>query len=209
RMRVIALHKHGGPEVLVEEDWPIPEPGPGEVLVRVEAVALNHLDLWVRKGLPGLQLEDPHLLGSDVAGAGAAPGPRVADIPVGQKIIVNPGISCGRCRECLSGRDNFCRQYGILGEHLRGGYAELIVVPAANVVPRPPSLSVAEAAAFPLATLTAWQMLVERARVRPGETVVVLGAGSGVGTAGVPVAKLLRARGVAAAASHAHAPRRR
>jgi len=202
-MRVVALHKHGGPEVLGFEDWPIPEPGPGEVLVRVEAVALNHLDLWVRKGLPGLKLEYPHILGSDVAGEVVALGHGVADIHVGQKIIVNPGISCGRCRECLSGRDNFCRQYGILGEHLRGGYAELIVVPAANVVPRPPNLSVAEAAAFPLATLTAWQMLVERARVQPGETVVVLGAGSGVGTAGVQIAKLLGAHVIATATSDA------
>jgi NADPH:quinone reductase-like Zn-dependent oxidoreductase len=202
-MRVVTLHKHGGPEVLGFEDWPIPEPGPGEVLVRVEAVALNHLDLWVRKGLPGLKLEYPHILGSDVAGEVVALGHGVADIPVGQKIIVNPGMSCGRCRECLSGRDNFCRQYGILGEHLRGGYAELIVVPAANVVARPANLSVAEAAAFPLATLTAWQMLVERARVQPGETVVVLGAGSGVGTAGVQIAKLLGAHVIATATSDA------
>lgn len=202
-MRVVALYKHGGPEVLIDEDWPIPEPGPGEVLVRVEAVALNHLDLWVRKGLPGLKLEYPHILGSDVAGEVVALGHGVTDIPVGQKIIVNPGISCGRCRECLSGRDNFCRQYGILGEHLRGGYAELIAVPAANVVPRPSNLSVAEAAAFPLAMLTAWQMLVERARVRPGDTVVVLGAGSGVGTAGVQIAKLLGAHVIATATSDA------
>jgi NADPH:quinone reductase-like Zn-dependent oxidoreductase len=202
-MRVVALHKHGGPEVLVEEDWPAPEPGPGEVLVRVEAVALNHLDLWVRRGIPGLKLEYPHILGSDVAGEVAALGPGVADIPIGQKIIVNPGISCGRCRECLSGRDNLCRQYSILGEHVRGGYAELIVVPAVNVVPRPAGLSVAEAAAFPLATLTAWQMLVERARVVEGETVVVLGAGSGVGTAGVQIAKLLGARVIATATSDA------
>ena len=200
-MRVICLHRHGGPEVLVEEDWPTPEAGPGQVLVRVEAVALNHMDLWVRNGLPNLKLQYPHVLGCDIAGEIAALGPGVSGIPVGLKIVVNPGLSCGHCRECLSGKDNLCRSYGILGEHVRGGYAEYLTVPAQNAVPRPANLSVAEAAAFPLTTLTAWQMLVDRARVRPGETVVVLGAGSGVGTAGIQIAKLLGARVIATATS--------
>jgi len=201
-MRVVALRKHGGPEVLVDEDWPTPEPGPGQILVKVQAIALNHLDLWVRRGLPSLKLAYPHLLGSDIAGEVAALGAGVGDIvPVGQPIIVNPGLSCGRCRDCLSGRDNLCRSYALLGEHVSGGYAEYLAVPAANVVPRPASLSVVEAAAFPLTFLTAWQMLAERARVQPGETVVVLGAGSGVGVAAVQIARLFGARVIATATS--------
>jgi NADPH:quinone reductase-like Zn-dependent oxidoreductase len=202
-MRVVCFHEHGGPEVLKLEEWPVPEPGPGQALVRVEAVALNHLDLWVRGGLPNLKLHYPHVLGSDVAGEVAALGPGVAgaDLAVGQKIVVNPGLSCGRCRECLSGHDNLCRSYAILGEHVPGGYCEYLAVPAANLVPRPAGLSATEAAAFPLAFLTAWQMLVDKAAVRPGETVVILGASSGVGSAAVQIAKLLGARVIATATS--------
>src|SRR5688572_18141537 len=179
-MRAVTIREHGGPEVLVEEQLPDPTPGPGQVLVRIEAVALNHLDLWVRQGLPGLKLRYPHILGADIAGEVAALGGGVTGVQVGQKIVVNPGVSCGRCRECLLGRDNLCREYGILGEHTSGGYAEYLAIPAANLLPRPANLSVAEAAAFPLTMLTAWQMLVKKAQVAPGETVLVLGAASGV-----------------------------
>jgi NADPH:quinone reductase-like Zn-dependent oxidoreductase len=200
-MRVVALRKHGGPEVLIEEDWPRPEAGPGQVLVKVQAVALNHLDLWVRKGLPNLKLQYPHLLGSDIAGEVAAVGPGVTDIPVGISIVVNPGLSCGRCRDCLSGKDNLCRQYRLFGEHVSGGYAEYMNVPAQNIVPRPANLSVAEAAAFPLTFLTAWQMLVDRAQVVPGETVLVVGAGAGVAVAGVQIARLFGARVIATSTS--------
>lgn len=190
-MRAVVLHRHGGPEVLEQADIPTPTPGPGEVLVRVEAVALNHLDLWVRRGLPNLKLEYPHILGSDIAG----------ELPDGRKIVVNPGRSCMRCRECLSGRDNLCRHYAIFGEHTRGGYAEYIVIPEANVVPRPEGMPAVLAAAFPLTMLTAWQMLVKKARVQPGETVVVLGAGSGVGAAALQIAKLFGARVIATSTS--------
>ena len=200
-MRAVTIRQHGGPEVLVEEQLPDPEPGPGQVRVRVEAVAMNHLDIWVRQGLPGLKLHYPHILGSDIAGEIDKLGDGVAGVTVGQKIVVNPGVSCGRCRECLLGRDNLCRDYGILGEHRDGGYADYLVIPVANVLPRPANLSVAEAAAFPLTMLTAWQMLVKKAQVVPGETVLVLGAASGVGTAAVQIAKLLGARVIATATS--------
>ena len=191
-MKAVLLPEHGGADKLVLADFPRPEPGPGEVLVRIEAVALNHLDLWVRRGLVGLKLEWPHILGSDIAGE---------TVPDGHKVIVNPVLSCMTCRECLSGRDNLCAKFAIFGEHVRGGYAQYLAVPAANLVPRPASLSAVEAAAFPLTMLTAWQMLVAKAQVRPGETVLVMGAGSGVGSAGVQIAKLLGARVIATATS--------
>ncbi|MFH0900981.1 MAG: alcohol dehydrogenase catalytic domain-containing protein, partial [Pseudomonadota bacterium] len=176
-MLAVVLHEHGGSEKLLETDMPDPQPVPGEVLVRVEAVALNHLDIWVREGIPGLKLEYPHILGSDIAGEVVGGGGG------GEKVIVSPGLSCMRCRECLSGHDNLCRGYRILGESARGGYAQYLCVPVANLVPRPPHLSAVEAAAFPLTMLTAWQMLVRKARLVAGETVLLLGVGSGVGVA--------------------------
>lgn len=202
-MRAITLREHGSPDVLKLEELPMPEAGPGQVLVRVEAVALNHLDLWVRRGLPGLRLTYPHLLGADIAGEIAAVGPGLPTLSAGARIIVNPVVSCDRCRECLSGRHNLCRDFGILGEHVSGGYAEYLVVPASNVLARPANLSAEEAAAFPLTMLTAWQMLVKKAQVQPGETVLVLGAASGVGTAAVQIAKLFGARVIATATSDA------
>jgi NADPH:quinone reductase-like Zn-dependent oxidoreductase len=200
-VKAIVFRRHGGPDVLELTDLPDPTPGPGEVVVRVEACALNHLDLWVRGGLPGLKLPLPHVGGSDVAGVVEAVGPGVTGAAPGDPVVLQPGVSCGRCRECLAGRDNFCRDYQILGEHRFGGCAEKVVVPAANLLPRPPGMPPAEAAAFPLTMLTAWQMLVSRARVQPGETVLVLGAGAGVATAGVQIAKLFGARVIAASTS--------
>ena len=199
-MRAATLRRHGGPEVIEIEDLPTPEPGPSQVLVKVEAVALNHLDLWVRRGLPNLKLHYPHILGSDIAGEVAALGPGAVGT-VGQKVIVSPAVSCGRCRECASGRDNLCREYAILGEHVSGGCCEYLAVPMANVIQRPANLDAAQAAAFPLTMLTAWQMLAGKARVQPGETVLVLGAASGVGTAAVQIAKLFGARVIATATS--------
>jgi NADPH:quinone reductase-like Zn-dependent oxidoreductase len=189
-MRAVVIREHGGTDKLLFEDLPTPVAKPGEVLVRVEAVALNHLDLWVRKGQAGGRTRLPHILGSDIAGT--------AD---GKPVVVNPGVSCGHCRECLLGRDNLCREYAILGEHVNGGYAEWLAVPAANVLPRPANLSAAEAAAFPLTFLTAWQMLVHKARVMPGETVLVLGASSGVGVAAIQIAKLFGAHVIASSSS--------
>jgi NADPH:quinone reductase-like Zn-dependent oxidoreductase len=200
-MKAVTLRAHGGPEVLQLEELPEPEAGPGEVRVRVGAVAMNHVDLWVRRGLPHLKLTYPFLLGADVAGTVDQVGIGVTGVAVGDEVVVNPGHSCGRCRECLSGRDNLCRQFALMGEDRPGGYAEKLVVPAVNIVPRPPELTVEEAAALPVTFLTAWQMLTRKARVQPGEDVLVMAAGSGVGTAAVQIAKLQGARVIATAST--------
>ncbi len=200
-MKAMTLRSHGGPEVLTLEELPTPSTPPGHVRVRVGAVAMNHLDLWVRRGLPHLKLAYPFLLGADVAGTVDEVGEGVVDVRAGDEIVVNPGWSCGRCRECLSGRDNLCRHYQLMGEDRSGGYAELIVVPAQNVVGKPKSLSMAEAAALPTTFLTAWQMLTRKAPVSPGDDVLVMAAGSGVGVAAIQIAKLRGARVIATASS--------
>jgi NADPH:quinone reductase-like Zn-dependent oxidoreductase len=198
-MRAVRFHQHGGPEVLTYEEVSDPVPGPGQVLVRVRACAMNHLDIHVRRGIPGMTLPLPHTLGSDVAGEIAAVGPGVTACRPGDAVVVNPGVSCGRCEACLSGDDNLCRQYSILGEHIPGGYADLVAVPEANILPKPSRLSFTDAAAVPLVFLTAWDMLVAGARVRPSETVLVWGAGSGVGSAAIQIAKVFDARVIAIA----------
>lgn len=197
-MKAVRIHEHGGPEVLRYETVPDPAPRADEVLVRVRACALNHLDIWNRKGLPRPMVRLPHILGSDIAGEVVAAGDLVDDFEPGQAVIVNPGVSCGRCRHCLSGQDNKCPRYHLFGAGRDGGYAQLVAVPRANVVAKPANLSFAEAAAVPLVFLTAWHMLVTRAQVKPGEDVFVWGAGSGVGSAGIQIAKLLGARVIAA-----------
>lgn len=208
-MKAIVLRRHGGPEVLESVELPELEPGPGEVLVEVRACALNRLDLWVRGGLPGLHVELPHVLGSDIAGVVTALGEGVEREWLAREVVVNPGLSCGRCEWCLSGWDNLCPSYRILGETARGGYAERIVVPVANLVDKPPGLAWTDAAAFPLTFLTAWQMLVTRADLRPAETVLLHAAGSGVGSAGLQIAKLLGARVIALASTDAKLERAR
>ena len=201
-MQAMVLREHGGPEVLRAERLPVPEPGPGEVRVRVHAVALNHLDIWVRRGGPAFHLEYPHRLGSDIAGVVDAVGPG-ARATAGAKVVVQPGLSCGRCAACLGGHDNLCRDYKILGENTQGGYAEYIVVPAVNLAPYPERLDFAHAAASILPFLTAWQMVVHKARVAPGDVVLVQGAGSGVGVAAIQIAKLHGARVIATAGTDA------
>ncbi len=200
-MKAVVLHKHGGPEVLIEEEIPRPRPSPKEVLVQIKAVAVNHLDIWVRKGGPAFRLDYPHRLGSEIAGVIAELGEDLSDLEVGTKVVVNPGISCGYCEPCLSGRDNLCRQYEILGESCQGGYAEYICVPRQNIAPMPESLGFEEASAGLLTFLTAWQMLVGKARVRPGQVVLVQGAGSGVGVAAIQIARLHGARVIVTAGS--------
>lgn len=202
-MRAVVMTARGGPEVLEAREVPAPVPGPGEVRVRVRAVALNHLDLWVRRGVASPKLPLPHLLGSDVAGEVESWGPGVADLAEGARVLVNPGVSCGHCEACLTGHDNLCRRYGILGEHRPGGYGEFVVVPRANVLPIPGGLDFVSAAAVPLASLTAWQMVFDKADVKPWQTVLVMAAGSGVSSWAIQFAKLAGARVIATAGDDA------
>jgi NADPH:quinone reductase-like Zn-dependent oxidoreductase len=209
RTEAMVLREHGGPDVLTREEIDLPEPGPREVRVRVRAVALNHLDVWVRRGLPGSKLEYPFRLGSDIAGEIDALGPGARAGKPGDKVLVSPGVSCGVCERCLSGQDNLCRSYHILGETTQGGYARHVVVPDANLLPYPGDLSFGEAAGVPLTFLTAWQMVVIKANVVAGQTVLVQAAGSGVSTAAIQIAKLLGARVIATTGTDEKAERAR
>lgn len=200
-MRAVWIESRGGPEVLRYGEMAAPSVEAAQVRVAVKAVALNHLDVWVRKGVASPKLPLPHILGSDVAGVVETVGAGVEGLTPGDAVVLNPGVSCGRCERCLNGQDNLCPQYQILGEHRWGGYAELITVPAANVLPKPANLSWVEAASVPLTFLTAWQMVVDKLQVRPGEDVLVMAAGSGVSVAAIQIAKLYGARVIAAASS--------
>jgi NADPH:quinone reductase-like Zn-dependent oxidoreductase len=193
-MKAVIFRQHGGPEVLEYTDVPEPQVRANEVLVEVKACALNHLDIWARRGLPGIDIPLPHILGNDVAGVVKQVGELVTWVKAGDEVMVQPGISCGHCEACLSGNDNFCREYNILGYRRDGGYAEFVAVPGVNIVPKPARLSWEEAAALPLVTLTVWHMLVTRAALQPGETVLVHAAGRGVGSLAIQVAKLRGAR---------------
>jgi NADPH:quinone reductase-like Zn-dependent oxidoreductase len=202
-MKAIIFSEHGGPEVLRYAEVRDPEIGADEVLVHVRACALNHLDLWVRRGLPGITIPVPHIPGSDIAGEVARAGEKVSGMKLGERVLLSPGISCGHCVYCLRGDDNLCRQYTLFGYKVDGGYAEYVASPAVNVIPTPPNLSLEEAAAVPLVFLTAWHMLITRAQLKPDETVLVLGAGSGVGSAAIQIAKTAGARVIATAGSEA------
>jgi NADPH:quinone reductase-like Zn-dependent oxidoreductase len=200
-MKAVIFEQHGGPEVLRHADVPPPTFKSNEVLVEVKACALNHLDIWARGGLPGIDIPLPHILGNDIAGVVRDVGDLVSWVRIGDEVILQPGVSCGHCAECLAGRDNLCRDYDILGYRRPGGYAELVAAPGVNVVPKPKNLSWEEAAALPLVTVTAWHMLVTRAAVQPGEDVLIHAAGSGVGSIGIQIAKLQGARVIATASS--------
>lgn len=196
-MKAVRIHQHGGPEVLRYEDVPEPEIGPEDALIRVKACALNFLDIWVRRGIPGIKL--PHIPGSDVAGIIEKLGQDVEGFSKGERVVINPGISCGQCEYCQQGEDSLCLSFHIIGEQVDGGYAELVRVPARNLMRIPEGFSFEEAAAAPLVFLTAWRALITRAKVRPGEDVLILGAGGGVGSACIQIAKLVGARVFAAA----------
>jgi NADPH:quinone reductase-like Zn-dependent oxidoreductase len=198
-MNAVRFHAHGGPEVLRYEQAPDPVARPGSVVVRVRACALNHLDLWQRRGLDRVRIPLPHISGADVAGEVAEAGDNAGDWRPGQRVMVQPGLSCGRCATCLAGEDNFCKVYDVLGYQSDGGYAELVAVPAANLIALPDHVGDVDAAAFPLSFLTAWHMLLTRARMKAGDTVLVLAAGSGVGQAAVQIARLFHARVIATA----------
>jgi NADPH:quinone reductase-like Zn-dependent oxidoreductase len=191
-VKAVRFHEHGGPEVLRYEDAPDPAPAPGRVVVRVLACALNHLDLWQRRGLDRVRLPLPHISGSDVAGEIADGGD--SEFPPGMRVMLQPGLRCGACRACAEGRDNQCVRYDVLGLQSDGGYAELVSVPAENVIPIPDHVDVVHAAAFPLTFLTAWHMLVTRAGIREGDVVLVLAGGSGVGQATIQLARHFGAR---------------
>jgi NADPH:quinone reductase-like Zn-dependent oxidoreductase len=193
-MKAVRFHQHGSPDVLTYEDAPEPPARPGFALVRVRACALNHLDLWQRRGIERVTIPLPHISGADVAG-------EVVD--TAERVMLQPGLSCGRCAHCLAGRDNRCASYDVLGYQSDGGYAELVSVPAANLIPLPPHVGFLEAAAFPLTFLTAWHMLFNRARVEEGDIVLVLAAGSGVGHAAVQLARHAGAFVIATAGSPA------
>jgi NADPH:quinone reductase-like Zn-dependent oxidoreductase len=202
-MKAIVFTAHGGPEVLKYTDAADPTPRPNEVLVRVKACALNHLDLWVRRGIPGVPFPLPHIPGSDIAGEIAQIGADVTTARVGQRVVLAPGVSCGKCVACISGQDNRCRQFTNLGYMIDGGCAELVRVPEVNCMPYPENLSFEEAAAIPLVFQTAWHMLIARAELQAGEDVLVLGAGSGVGSAAIQIAKFFGARVIATAGNEA------
>ncbi len=188
-MRAAVFNQHGSPEVIEIADVPRPELPAGHVLITVRAAALNHLDLWARRGLPGLELEFPHIGGSDIAGVVEELGEGVDGPSVGTPVAVNPSLWCGRCEWCLKGEESLCTSYKIIGEHLSGGFAEYAAVPAANLLTIPDDLAFENAAAAPLVYQTAWRGLVARGHLRQGETVLITGASGGVSTAAIQIAK--------------------
>ncbi|GAB4146901.1 MAG: zinc-binding dehydrogenase [Planctomycetota bacterium] len=198
-MRCVVVREHGSYEKLLFEERPIPEPGPLEARIRVKAVGLNHLDTWVRRGVPGHRFPLPLIPGSDACGVVEATGPGCRSVREGDEVVVLPGRSCGACVECQSGRDQFCKDYAILGEACDGLSADYAVLPEANLAPRPRGLSDGEAATICLVFQTAFQMLVRRAELRAGETVLVHAGLSGVGSAAIQIAQLLGARVLATA----------
>lgn len=196
-MKAVAIFEHGGIDKLQLTDLPKPEPAPDDVIINVRAVALNRLDVWVREGLPGLKLQMPFTLGSDVAGVIDTVGTNVTQFQVGQRVTINPGWWDTTCEFCQRGDHALCVNFKIYGEHLPGGYAEFMRVPQRNVLPIPDDFEFTEIVAVPLAFLTAWRALITRGRVQAGEDVVILGAGSGVSTAAIQIAKYAGARVIA------------
>lgn len=202
-MKAVRFHQHGGLDVLKYEDAPEPQIEANEVLMRVKACALNHLDLWVREGVPAWTLPMPHIAGSDMAGEVVETGALVSCLKPGDRVLLAPGISCGQCEACSKGLDSACRSYTVFGVMVDGGYAEYVRSPLANVIAIPGDLSFDEAAAVPLVFLTAWHMLMTRAELKPGEDVLVIGAGSGVGSAAIQIAAMIGARVIAVAGTDA------
>ncbi len=193
-MKAVVFHTHGGPEVLEYVDLPAPTPGPRQALVHLKAAALNRLDLWVRRGWPGIKLQLPHIPGADGAGEVTALGEGARRFQVGERVVINPSLSCGVCEYCLSGWDNRCREWRLLGETVPGTYTQFIAIPEANLLSLPAGVSERVAAAAALVYLTAWHSLITRAQLRPGETVLVVGASGGVNTASIQIAHLTGAR---------------
>jgi len=201
-MKAAAIQQHGGVEAIEILDLPEPAPRAGEVVLAVRAAALNHLDVWVRQG-GRVDIPMPHVLGSDAAGTVAAVGKGVESVAVGDEVVLSPGMSCGACPHCRRGEDSVCANFQIIGLHTQGTFAEKVAVPAANALPKPPGLPFEEAAALPIAYVTAWRMLLTRARLQPGERLLVHGVGGGVGTAGLQLGRLVGAEVIVTSSSDA------
>lgn len=193
-MKALAFKEHGGIDKLAYQDVADPQPGPGDVLVQVKAAALNHLDLFVREGLPGLKLPMPFWTGCDIAGEVVQVGAAVQGVAVGDRVAVNPNLHCGRCEYCQEGQHSLCMTYGILGEHTHGGLADLVKVDGGKVLKLPDHVKYEDAAAFILVNMTAWRMLVSQAKLRAGEDLLIIGVGGGVSSTGVQIGKLCGAR---------------
>jgi NADPH:quinone reductase-like Zn-dependent oxidoreductase len=193
-MKALAFHEFGGPDKLKYEDVPDPKIKPNEVLIRVRACALNHLDLFVREGIPALKTPLPFWTGCDIAGEVTEVGAEVQGVKPGARVAVNPNLTCGRCEFCAQGEDSLCVRYGILGEHVPGGLAEYVAVRGDNVLPLPASVSFEAAASFVLTNMTAWRMVVTQGQVRPGQDVLIIGVGGGVSSTAVQIARLCGGR---------------
>ncbi len=193
-MKTILFHQHGGPEVLEYADFPMPEPKPGEILVRLRAAALNRLDLWVRNGWPGIRLQYPHIPGADGAGEIAALGEGINGWNIGEKVAINANLGCGECELCRAGKDNLCARWNLLGETVRGTYCEYISLPPRQLFRLPAGFDLRMAAAAGLAYLTAWHSLISRGSLQSGETVLIVGASGGVNTASIAISKYIGAR---------------
>src|SRR5579862_8606528 len=194
RMKVARIHQHGGPDALVYEDVAEPKIKANQILLRVRACALNHLDLFVRAGIPGMKFDMPHILGSDIAGEVVAVGELCERVQPGWRVLLSPGLSCRQCAQCVSGHDSECRRYTMFGYRVDGGNAEFIAAPEYSAIQIPDSMPFESAAAVPLVFLTAWHMLMGRAHLQPGKDVLVLAASSGVGSAAIQIAKLFHCR---------------
>jgi len=196
-MKAVTIHRHGEPEEIRLDEVPKPRSGANEVVIRLMAASLNHLDIWVRKGIPGLKFSFPHIMGSDGAGIVDRTGKGVKWLRKGDRVLIDPGISCGRCEFCERGEQSECVSFGLLGEHIHGTFAEYVGVPVENVHPIPSHLSFEEAAALPLVFLTAWRMLVTRAQLKAGEDLLVIGIGGGVASAALQIGLAMGVRVIA------------
>src|SRR4051794_17292496 len=208
-MKAARIHQHGGPEALVYEEVPEPKIKANQLLIRVRACALNHLDLFVRAGIPGMKFPLPHVLGSDIAGEVVEAGELCERVKSGTRVLLSPGTSCRQCEQCLLGQDNLCRRFTMFGYAIDGGNTELLAAPEYTAIPIPDDLTFEEAAAAPLVFVTAWHMLMARAKLQPGEDVLVLAASSGVGSAAIQIAKLFQCRVIATAGGEAKLARAR